>query len=72
MLRASAFRQGERAVVQRVSGFIKWGGRYPIPTRADQMKPSSTGRRPHTRSKLSLRSRTQACQTLGAAPDDGG
>ena len=25
MLRASAFRQGERAVLQRLSGFIKWG-----------------------------------------------
>jgi len=35
--------QGERAVLQRLSGFIKWGGRYPIPTTADQMKPSSTG-----------------------------
>ena len=46
MLRASAFRQGERAVLQRLSGFIKWGGRYPIPTTVDQMKPSSTGAGP--------------------------
>jgi hypothetical protein len=38
-----SLRQGERAVLQRLSGFIKWGGRYPIPTMADQMKPSSTG-----------------------------
>ena len=38
-----SLRQGEPEVLQRLSGFIKWGGRYPIPTTADQMKPSSTG-----------------------------
>ena len=54
-----SLRQGERAVLQRLSGFIKWGGRYPIPTTADQMKPSSTGGGPQSL-KLRLRSRTQA------------